>query len=88
MERTYYKGSKRRWRVHKTKYIAHKYEIPTYGMHRCQGVHTSTANVYSRLTLTKSNIAVANQWEIIKFALLFLSDFSVCLKILIKLGKK
>lgn len=74
--------------MRKTKYIAHKYEIPSYGMHRCQGVHTSTANVYSSLTLTKSNTAVTSQWEIIKFALLFLSDFSVCLKILIKLGKK
>lgn len=57
-------------------------------MHRCQGVSTSTANVYSSLTLTKSNIAVANEWETIKFAFLFLSNFSICLKILIKLGKE
>lgn len=50
--------------------------------------HQQQMSTPSSLTVTKSNIVVANQWEIIKFALLFLSDFSVCLKILIKLGKK
>lgn len=50
--------------------------------------HINSKCLLQPYTHKKSNTAVASQWEIIKFALLFLSDFSVCLKILIKLGKK
>lgn len=50
--------------------------------------HINSKCLLQPYTHKKSNTAVASQWDIIKFALLFLSDFSVCLKILTKLGKK